>query len=70
MVGGYTAIQIKRAIDDMIDVREGLLRARGVTTKKLANIRREATEYIRNNPSYPLTTDSLFNLFARIWTEY
>jgi len=70
MVGGYTAAQIKNAIDNMIDVSEGLLRARGITTKKLANIRREATEYIRNHPTYPLTTESLFNLFARLITEY
>ena len=70
MVGGYTDAQIKNAIDNMIDVREGLLRARGVTTKKLANIKREAIQEIRKNPTYPLTIESLFDLFARLITEY
>ena len=70
MTGGYTPAQINKAIDDMLDVKEGLLRMRGITTTKLASIRRQAIQYINANPSYPLTYDSLFDLFARLWTEY
>jgi hypothetical protein len=70
LVGGYTPAQIEKAIVDMLDAKEGLLRMRGITTHKIATLKKQAIQYIQNNPRYPLTIDALAELFVSLWSEF
>jgi len=70
LVGGYTPAQIERAIVDMLDAKEGALRSSGMTTKKLASVKKGAKEFLLKNPSYPLTLDEVYSLYRKLWSEY